>query len=121
MNTVELDRILNKLLSRSQFKYLDVFALEYSHTPLIKNIDKQAFPLCFVSNTHSSSKPGQLWVASYLTYTHYLEFFDSYGLTPSSYDFYITISPSNPYMLQRLDSNVCAHYIFSISIVAADV
>lgn len=110
MNTFELDRILNKFLPRTQVKYLGVFPRDYSRTLLSSNLDKHSFPLCFVSNTHPSSKPGQHWVAFYLSSTHCIEFFDSYGLTPSTYDFYITPSASNPYTLQQLDSNVCAHY-----------
>ena len=110
MNNAQLENILNKILPRNRVKFLGVFPLDQTCSLLSSKLYSNPFPLCFVSNTHPSSKPGEHWVAFYLTAHDSLDFFDSYGLLPSAYDYHVTASPSsNRQTLQQLDSQVCAN------------
>ena len=114
MNTSEVDHILNKFLPRNHVKYLGVLPRDHSRTLLSSKLDHHhhhhSYPLCFVSNTQPSSKPGEHWVAFFLSSSDSVEFFDSYGLAPSVYGFFIKPSARNSFTIQQLDSNVCAHY-----------
>ena len=75
------------------------------------------FSVACIANTDPSNLPGQHWVAFYIDRSRsppIFEFFDSYGLTPSDYNF-PTISPNahlihNPIALQSLTSTVCGQY-----------
>ena len=105
MNTLEIQKILTNVLPTCRVNFLGVFAQD-----TIPDINSQPSPLCFVSNTHPSNKPGEHWVAFFYENSH-LEFFDSYGLSPSMYDFKFQIPMRmNHQTLQSLDSNVCGHY-----------
>ena len=106
MNTGQIQEILSKTLPSDKVNFLGVFAQD--KIPLIDS--SFSFPLCFVSNTHPSTKPGEHWVAFFYDSPSSLEFFDSYGLNPSVYDFQINPTRMNQMVLQSLDSDVCAHY-----------
>ena len=107
MNTLELEKILTHLIPPCLCNFLGVFARD-----TIPHLDDSlTYPLCFVSNTHTREKPGEHWVAFFYVSSNFLEFFDSYGLHPSLYDF-TNFSPQlfKEKTLQSLDSNVCGQY-----------
>ena len=110
MNSVEINRIFKKILPRDRVKFLGVLPHDHARSLLTSTTYSNPFPLCFVSNTHPSTKPGEHWVAFYLTAPDSLEFFDSYGLPPSVYEYDVTPASSNPHTLQQLDSKVCGQY-----------
>ena len=104
MNTFALHCILSKVLKNVHF--LGV----YAHDKIPKSIPK--YPACFVANTDNTGKPGQHWIAVYLANSSSCEFFDSYGMPPSTYHFSFpnrsVVSSSNK--LQRFNTSVCGHY-----------
>ena len=106
MKTYEIENILSKVIPTSRTRFLGVFALDQ-----IPQIDNSfSFPLCFVSNTHPSTKPGEHWVALFYLSPDSLEFFDSYGLPPAVYGFSLDPRVYNHRTLQSLNSNVCGQY-----------
>ena len=105
MNTNQIHQVLSKLIPK-RVNFLGVFA--QNQIPLIDS--SFSFPLCFVSNTHPSSKPGEHWVAFYYDSPSSLEFFDSYGLHPSIYGFNHKPLRMNHHSLQSIDSDVCGQY-----------
>ena len=63
-----------------------------------------------MANTDPSNRPGQHWVAFYYT-DNECEFFDSYGLEPSYYDFDLpNVKIVNTHSLQSLSSTTCGHF-----------
>ena len=105
MNTNQIHEVLTKLIPK-QVNFLGVFA--QNQIPLIDS--SFSFPLCFVSNTHPSGKPGEHWVAFYYNSPSALQFFDSYGLPPSIYGFTHKPLRINTKSLQSIDSDVCGQY-----------
>lgn len=76
--------------------------------------DSHKYPLCFIANTDRARDEGEHWVAFlFHSPTHY-DFFDSFALTPVSYDFLLTSSARCVNKLttriQSLDSNVCGQH-----------
>ena len=77
-----------------------------------------SFPALFIANEDTSEKPGSHWVAFYFTKDREGEFFDSYGLPPSSYAGTFTGFLNNnakewnfnSMTLQSTKSKVCRHY-----------
>ena len=106
MNTDQLNFILKEILNANKVNFLGVFAQD--QVPLVDS--SFSFPLCFVSNTHPSSKPGEHWVAFYYLSPSSAEFFDSYGMHPSLYGFSLAPMHMNHRSLQSLSSNVCGQY-----------
>lgn len=71
------------------------------------------FPACCIVNTDKATQPGKHWVAFYLRTPNEFEFFDSYGLHPSLYQFdelWSNPIEHNPVSLQSDFSNTCAHF-----------
>ena len=106
MNTNQIEQVLTKVIPCNYVKFLGVFAQDK-----IPRIDSSfSFPLCFVSNTHPSTKPGEHWVAFYYESPASLEFFDSYALPPVIYGFSVKPLRMNHSPIQSLDSDVCGQY-----------
>ncbi len=75
MNTIELIDILSKdKFSRKLF--CGVLPIDE-----LKNL-KFRKPCSLIINTDESSKPGEHWIALFITRNGYLEYFDSYGNKP---------------------------------------
>lgn len=114
MNTIDLERIITHNCLTPRVKFLGVFPRDHTKFLVAHTLDAHTFPLCFVSNTKPSTSRGEHWVAFYYTSEHSAEFFDSYGLHPSLYDFHLQPIHSsivwNQRCLQQLNSNVCGQY-----------
>ena len=104
MNTAQLDSVLRRILPRSKVNFLGVFARDHVPTTI------HNYPACFVANTDPSSKPGEHWVAFYLTTPQKIDFFDSYGFHPRAYGFTLPVTSYNHTQYQSLKSNVCGQY-----------
>ncbi|TNC95735.1 MAG: ADP-dependent glucokinase [Rhodocyclaceae bacterium] len=107
MNTGELSCILERALAHSKCEFLGVFAADR----IPKRIT--TFPACFVINTDPSYKPGEHWVACYCATPKTVEFFDSYGFPPQSYEYIqLPITPTvfNKVSFQSVRSAACGHY-----------
>jgi hypothetical protein len=68
-----------------------------------------------IVNCCNQNLPGQHWVAICQTSQDTLEFFDSFGQTPSMYNLQAKLPTSqyivlNPMTLQNIGSEVCGHY-----------
>lgn len=93
-------------------KFTGVFAAN----ELPRKIEK--FPCGIIANTDPNFKPGQHWIAFYLTTPNSGEFFDSYGNPPSFYSrnfetfLQHTVSEwtFNSHVLQSTFTNVCGEY-----------
>ena len=115
MNGEEIDTILKKAIGP---KYVGVFASDEIQ-PMLSDYCNREYPFCFIANTHSSSEPGEHWVAFYVIDNDTLEFFDSYGQHPHVYfphlhfvsqSIYPLTLHYNNKKLQKLNSSVCGHY-----------
>jgi len=111
MNGKSIDSILIDVLCGTGTRYLGVFARDRIPSNLTH------FPCAYVANTDINALPGKHWVAFYHESPTHLEFFDSYGEPPETYDFsispYITTLYYNSFPLQGLHSSVCGqHCIF---------
>jgi hypothetical protein len=108
MNGVELDRTMKHLLSNTNTSFLGVFSSDT--IPSFNSVSK--FPCCFITNIDPAHLKGSHWVAFYYKSKHSLEFFDSYGHSPSYYK--LANIPSglqyNVHSLQSYYSSVCGHY-----------
>ena len=111
MDTVQLTLILRK------DKYTrGVFQGVYPSDKLPTSVS--SYPALFIANVDTSDKPGSHWIAFYFTKDREGEYFDSYGLLPSSYsrrftNFLDNNSNSwifNTVILQSVNSKVCGHY-----------
>jgi len=111
MNSTQLTHILRKdKYSRG------VFQRVYPSDKLPTRVS--SFPALFIANVDTSEKPGSHWVAFYFTKDQIGEFFDSYGLSPSSYTgtFSSFLSNNsngwsfNSVTLQSINSKVCGRY-----------
>ncbi len=105
MNTVQIHKILTRLLPQDKVNFLGVFSRD-----LIPSLNTINYPACFVANTDSSSKPGEHWVAFYLKSKHKVEFFDSYGFHSRLYGFTIPIDSYNHTQYQSFNSTLCGHF-----------
>lgn len=111
MNTDQLERIISSQVIKSRkVKFLGVFPHDHTQFLVANTLAAHTFPICFLSNTQPSTKSGEHWVAFYYSSEHSPEFFDSYGLHPSVYEFNFTPKIYNKRCLQKLDSNVCGQY-----------
>ena len=101
----KLDAIAKYVLRKANVNYLGVFARDH-----IPNLHSVSYPCCFICNTDPSHLPGTHWVSFYLTNPSCIEFFDSYGLHPSTYGFTISITCHNTIQFQSIHSHVCGEY-----------
>jgi hypothetical protein len=113
MNSAEIDCVLRRLLLGKPVKFLGVFAAD----KVPKRISQ--YPFCCVINTDPASKPGEHWVACYAESASTLEFFDSFGLPPSTYPHIRglrNVKFFNNVSLQSMFSRACGPYcVFYIS------
>ena len=63
-----------------------------------------------VANTDTHNQPGTHWIAIFTESDGDIEFFDSYGLPPSTYHFSQTFTSYNTTTLQSLTSTTCGHH-----------
>ena len=120
LTTMELRCLLGKVLHTSSstaaaVTFVGVYARDETLARLHDSVRlAYHYPACFVSNTDVSSKPGSHSVALYLPDARHCEFFDSYGLSPSSYDFTFPASLAHvshsDTTLQQEHTVVCGHY-----------
>ena len=112
MNTVQLTLILRKnRYTRGVFQ--GVYPSDKLPTSVL------SYPALFIANEDTSDKPGShCGIALYFTEEKEGEFFDSYGLPPSSYTGTFTTFLNNNSSswkfnlvpLQSIESKVCGHY-----------
>ena len=110
MDTNEIYLILSKALKHSPTHFLGVFPSD--HTPCISEISKQA-PCAYILNTDPCTEPGTHWVAFYHPSRSILEFFDSFGRSPSFYGFSVPSTMTllyNTRSFQSQNSLLCGHY-----------
>ena len=111
LDTEQLSCIGNKLLAGTSTSFLGVFAADR-----IPQLDQrqERYPCALIANTDPSTRPGEHWVAYYLSSPNSpIEFFDSYGLEPTFYPnlpTFTTPTVHNSTSLQSLNSLVCGHY-----------
>ena len=67
-------------------------------------------PFALVLNTDPRSKPGQHWLAIFGPLYGPLELFDSFGISPSSYDLANLFPTHSRIQLQNPFSALCGHY-----------
>lgn len=106
MNSLQLEHILSRALRRTGTTFLGVFPAD-----LIPDSSTN-YPCCYVANTDPHTQDGTHWVAFYLDSPDHLDFFDSYGMPPSAYQFPVVAShvQSNSRDFQSHTSDVCGHY-----------
>ena len=110
MNSSEIDRILSNLFLNSKTHYLGVFPSDKTPSPAFISAH---CPACYVANTDQLGSPGTHWVAFYHKNDNTLEFFDSFGHTPSTLGFLLPITTRishNPRQIQSGTSKVCGCY-----------
>ena len=106
MDTDVIEMILGNCLKNTATNFLGVFPRDLIPDP----ISLTNFPACLVANTDTHDQPGTHWVAFYFNSCSDIEFFDSYGQSPSSYSILITANVMNPTTLQSIYTDVCGHY-----------
>lgn len=68
------------------------------------------YPSCFIANTDVSDKPGTHWIAYFMDSPYHTEFFDSFGHTPSTYDFSLIANQCNSLQFQSDFSLLCGQF-----------
>lgn len=112
MNTDQLEYYIRKALTRTAMYDGFLGALPKDYAKHVLNRASPSDVFCMAANTHTSTQPGQHWVA-YIYNRGNLDFFDSYGSEPKQLRMPVG-SPNrlewNDVVLQDLDSDVCGHY-----------
>ena len=88
MNTIELINILSKD-KFSKKLFCGVLPID-----LLQNF-KFCKPCSLIVNTEESTKPGEHWIAFFITNDRHLEYFDSYGIKPFRIEIYNFIKKHN--------------------------
>lgn len=106
MNSKQISVNMTKLLG-------DFFLGVFPSDKLPKNIN--AVPCAFIANTDSSDKPGKHWVAFFIGTNFVVEYFDSYGLSPTlpAFKNYVSCFKKcihNKKQLQGFLSSTCGQY-----------
>ena len=107
LHTGEIDALGRLLVKPSNTRWLGTFARDK-----IPELSHQQRPCALVFNSDTSDKPGQHWLALYMSSSSKdIELFDSYGLPLSYYDldfpFHVRSSSRS---IQSVDTSVCGHY-----------
>jgi hypothetical protein len=76
MLSIHIDSILRKNKITKNY-YIGCFASDQ-----IPKVNPEKFPTCFVLNTDESTRPGEHWIALFLTSPLHVEYFDSLGQWP---------------------------------------
>lgn len=109
MNSSEINFIL-KSLNQTKHIFTGVFACD----TLPKMISKK--PALLICNTDPISKPGEHWVAIYISSNNNAEYFDSFGLPPTNKYIKKFLERNckkyiyNKQMIQSLFSSYCGHF-----------
>lgn len=108
LNTLQLIQIIKKDQCLKQL-FLGIFPKD--RIPL-----RVKYPSCLILNTHSSSQPGEHWLAIYFDQNRHVDFFDSFGRHPSNFGLekYLDRLSSNWHFnktqIQSITSSVCGYY-----------
>ena len=108
MNTQELSQLLKRDATVRQV-VRGVFARDLLPTDV-------NYPSGYVCNTHTSSQPGEHWVAIFIDHDGVGEYFDSFGLPPlhASFEMFMNRNCAswsyNNRTLQSITSSVCGLY-----------
>lgn len=81
MNTVELTNVMRKRVKRGT-DFLGVLACDMLPAKRLMKV-----PAMAIINTHPANKPGEHWLAVYITANRHGYFFDSFGNAPSYKNF----------------------------------
>ena len=101
----KIEAVAKFVLRDTKTKFLGVFAKDQ-----LPDINSLTFPCCFIANTDPAHLPGTHWVAFFLPSHSEHEFFDSYGLPPSTYGFTFPISSFNHAQYQSIHSRACGEH-----------
>ena len=110
MDEITLRQVLGKLLRNTGVNFLGVYPSD--HLPCVTILSARA-PCCYIANSDPCTELGSHWVAFFHTSPKTLDFFDSYGKTPTYYGLSIpnTIAVTyNPIQLQAEFSLLCGHW-----------
>lgn len=109
MNSSEINFIL-KSLNQTKHIFLGVYACDTLPNYVFKK------PALLICNTQPIHKPGEHWVAIYISKKKQGEYFDSFGLPPSNKYILEFLNrncskfSSNKQMIQSLFSNYCGQF-----------
>lgn len=109
MNNVELRKFLND--NKFTKKY---FIGVFPENLLPQKIKRT--PCLLIANTDPASKPGEHWVAIYITKNGHAEYFDSFGFAPMKKNILLFLRNNsktykfNPVKIQSLFSNQCGKF-----------
>ena len=109
MNSIQLERRVRAVLPKS-CNFLGVFARD---EPPVIGARLTRFPVCWIANTDIARSSGIHWVAFYCaSQASYLEFFDSFALSPAYYSIPLQsrfrgLISVNHSQLQSDSSDVC--------------
>ena len=107
MDERQVDFAIRHALSLTNTDFLGVYPRD--RIPSTSHITR--YPCSYVANTDTHDQSGSHWVAFYLESTTNIEFFDSYGMHPSFYDFNVgPIMHYNSDSFQRTNTDVCGEY-----------
>ena len=110
MDELTLRRVMTKLLRHSGVNFLGVYPSD--HLPCVTVLAARA-PCCYIANSDPCTELGSHWVAFFHSSPKTLEFFDSYGKTPSYYGLSIPNTMAlkyNPLQLQADSSLLCGQW-----------
>ena len=98
---------INCLVSRLMVgvRWLGVFARDE-----LPDVSREIRPWCLILNTDPKDKPGTHWLALYSPRNGPREFFDSFGLPPSTYSLESLDPLHLLYSFQSPSTSVCGHY-----------
>ena len=121
MNSLQLDRRVRGVLPKS-CTFLGVFARD---EPPVIDARLTRFPICWIANTDIARSSGIHWVAFYCASpASYLEFFDSFALSPAYYSIPIHsrfrgLITANHSQLQSDSSDVCGFWCLYFIVMRA--
>jgi hypothetical protein len=106
MNTNQINKL---------FKQYSCYVGTFACDQLPDKIEKRPFAL--IMNTDPITKPGQHWVALFVTKNNVAEYFDSYGFAPLNAELYIFLQSNeiqnlmfNTKQIQGITSTTCGAY-----------
>jgi hypothetical protein len=113
MNTFQIECLLRQIINPIHHRFLGVFPRDLANEYAKRICEEYLTPQFYVANTKPAKHPGEHWVVFYWKRCDQLEFYDSLGLTPEIYGFYVpnsVIIHMLPRPLQSPFSNVCGQY-----------
>ena len=110
MSSIEIERVLTRLFSKSRTSFLGVFSRDRIPSPAYI---KAHTPCCYVANSDQVGSPGKHWIAFYHSDPNSLDFFDSYGNDPKYFGFLLTDSFRIHHNTRKIQSDlsiICGAY-----------